>query len=219
MEKEIEIPIKRKIQTTLKGFVDKILVCDKNVIIIDYKTSNSQTINKDYFEFGIDIQLPIYLYLLKQFDSNLEVTGLYLQHILNLDMKYEPNKEAISEKKKKLKLDGITFNNEQAISLFDDTYEKSEVIQSMKVTKSYGGIKNTNRILDVSARDEIQEMIEGLIVNCIDKVVEAKFDIKPIDIDYGKVNGCKFCEYRDICYRRLSDFNKVIANKGDEENE
>ncbi|MCX4365192.1 MAG: PD-(D/E)XK nuclease family protein [Bacilli bacterium] len=219
MEKEIEIPIKRKIQTTIKGFVDKILVCDKNVIIIDYKTSNSQTINKDYFEFGIDIQLPIYLYLLKQLDSNLEVTGLYLQHILNLDMKYEPNKDAISEKKKKLKLDGITFNDEQTISLFDDTYEKSEVIQSMKVTKSYGGIKNTNRILDVSARDEIQEIIEGLILNCIDKVVEAEFDIRPIDIDYGQVNGCKFCEYRDICYRRVSDFNKVITSKGDEENE
>lgn len=219
MEKEIEIPIKRKIQTAIKGFVDKILVHDKNVIIIDYKTSNSQTINKDYFEFGIDIQLPIYLYLLKQLDNNIEVAGLYLQHILNLDMKYEPNKDAISEKKKKLKLDGITFNDENAISLFDDTYEASEVIQSLKVTKSIGGIKNTNRILDVSKRDEIQDMIEGLILNCIDKVVEAKFDIRPIDINYGKVNGCQFCEYRDICFRRANDFNKVVISKGDDDNE
>lgn len=218
MEKEIEIPIKRKIQTTIKGFVDKILVHDKSVIIIDYKTSNSQTINKDYFEFGIDIQLPIYLYLLKQLDNNIEVAGLYLQHILNLDMKYEPNKEAIREKKKKLKLDGITFNDESAIAIFDDTYEASEVIQSMKVTKSIGGIKNTNRILDVSKRDEIQDMIEGLILNCIDKVVEAKFDIRPIDINYGNVVGCKFCEYRDICFRRANDFNKVVT-KGDDDNE
>lgn len=219
MEKEIEIPIKRKIQTTIKGFVDKILVNDKRVVIIDYKTSNSQTINKDYFEFGIDIQLPIYLYLLKQLDNNIEVAGLYLQHILNLDMKYEPNKDALEEKKKKLKLDGITFNDESVISLFDDTYEASEVIQSMKVTKSYGGIKNTNRILDVSNRDEIYDMMEGLILNCIDKVVEAKFDIKPIDINYGTVNGCKFCEYRDICYRRPKDINKVIISKGDDNNE
>ena len=219
LEKEIEIPVKRKIQTTIKGFVDKILVHDNKVIIIDYKTSNSQSINKDYFEFGIDIQLPIYLYLLKYLDNNIEVAGLYLQHILNLDMKYEPNKDAIIEKKKKLKLDGITFNDERTIAIFDDSYEASEVIQSMKVTKSIGGIKNTSRILDVGKRDEIEEMIEGLILNCIDKVVEAKFDIKPIDIDYGRVNGCQFCEYRDICFRKASDFKMVTTSKGDDDNE
>ncbi|MDE6292527.1 MAG: hypothetical protein K2L98_02470, partial [Bacilli bacterium] len=159
------------------------------------------------------------LYLLKQLDNNIEVAGLYLQHILNLDMQYEPNKDAVSEKKKKLKLDGITFNDEKTIALFDDTYEASEVIQSMKVTKAVGGIKNSSRILDVSKRDEIEKMIEGLILNCIDKVVEAKFDIKPIDIDSGKVSGCKFCEYRDICYRRPNDINKVITSKGDDDDE
>lgn len=218
-EKEIEIPLERKIRTTIKGFVDKVLVHDNKVIVIDYKTSNNQTINKDYFEFGIDIQLPIYLYLLKQLNNNIEVAGLYLQHILNLDMKYEPDKDAIREKKKKLKLDGITFNDEATIALFDDTYENSEVIQSMKVTKSYGGIKNSSRILDKSKRDSIEEMIEGLILNCIDKVVEGNFAIMPIDINYGTVNGCEFCEYLDICYRKPTDFKKVIVSKGDDDNE
>lgn len=218
-EKEIEIPIIRKIRTTIKGFVDKVLVNDNKVLIIDYKTSNTQKINKDFFEFGIDIQLPIYLYLLKQLDNNIEVAGFYLQHILNLDMKYDPDRDAIEEKKKKLKLDGITFNNEGVISIFDDSYENSEVIQSLKVTKSYGGIKNSNRILDIKERDNIELLVENLIINCIDKVVEGDFKIQPIDINYGKQTGCQFCDYRDICYRKQTNFKRVVVDAGGDDNE
>lgn len=218
-EKRIEYDVERKIKATIKGFVDNILVLNNNALVIDYKTNNT-TVDKDLFAFGISIQLPIYLYLLKQLDSNIEVAGLYLQHILNLDMKYDPKKDVIEEKKKKLKLDGITFDDIDKIKIFDDTYEKSEVIQSLKIDKKLNAFKLSKRVLSCSDKDSLYELMENLIMTCIDNVSDAKFAIHPLKI-MKKADGCEYCRYKDICYRKPKDFNnqELKSTEGDDDNE
>lgn len=98
-EKRIEVDVERKIKTKIKGFVDKILVMNNNLLVIDYKTNNKE-VDRDLFEFGIGIQLPIYLYLLKCLDSNYQVAGMYLQHILDLNQDYDIKKDYLVEKRK-----------------------------------------------------------------------------------------------------------------------
>ena len=109
-EKNIEIEVKRNIKTKLKGFVDKILYYNNSAIIIDYKTGN-ESIDEDLFKYGLKIQLPIYLYLLKLYDENIEIVGLYIQRLMDLNIPYDSSKDYISEKRKRLKLNGITFND------------------------------------------------------------------------------------------------------------
>lgn len=216
-EKKIELDVERKIKTKIKGFVDKVLVLNNYVLIIDYKTNNT-SVDKDLFEFGIKVQLPMYLYLLKELDSNIEVAGMYLQHVLNLDMKYDKNKDVIEEKKKNLKLDGITFKNIDLISKFDDSYESSKVIQSLRIDSKLNDFKLNKRVLSMEDRDELTNLMEKLIYNCIDSVVDGKFDINPIKINSKYVDGCKYCLYKDICFRKPKDFNyqEVVVTGGND---
>lgn len=216
-EHEIVVDIKRKINTKIKGFVDKILVLNNSMLVVDYKTTNAQAIDSDVFEFGLSIQLPIYLYLLKCLDNNTEVAGIYIQHILDLDNVYSPTKDPILEKKNNLKLEGITFDSIDLISKFDDTYEKSNIIRSLFVKD--GEIKKTKNILSLEERDALCELMEELIMNCIDDVSDAKFDIKPIKID-KHADGCQYCDFKDVCFRKFKDFNKqAIQKKGSDDGE
>ena len=69
-EKRLEIPLRE--HATLKGFIDKILFKtfhDKiYYAVFDYKTG-SATLNLDYLEDGLYLQLPLYIYLINK--SNL----------------------------------------------------------------------------------------------------------------------------------------------------
>lgn len=218
LEHEIVIDVERKIKTKIKGFVDKILMLENSALIVDYKTTNNQAIDTNLFEFGLSTQLPIYLYLLKAVNKDIEIAGIYIQHILALDEVYDPDKDLIEEKKKNLKLEGITFDNIDLISKFDDTYEKSQVIKSLSVTKN-GVLKKNKNILSIEKRDELVNIMENLIVSCIDNVCEGNFSISPIKIE-KIVDGCDFCEYKDICFRKFKDFNiQHIKSKEDEESE
>ncbi len=217
-EKEITLDIDRKIKTKIKGFVDKILVLDNAVLIIDYKTTNSQTINNKLFEFGLSTQLPIYLYLLNALDNKTEVAGIYVQHILDLDEKYEPNKDVLNERKKKLRLEGITFNDINLISKFDDTYEKSTIIKSLSLTKD-GEMKKNKGIMSLEERNNLIDLMENLIIKCIDNVSDGIFNVSPIKID-KIADGCEFCEYKDVCYRKFKDFNiQILSTKEGDDDE
>lgn len=204
-EKKLEIECNNKIKTKVKGFVDKLLVLNNSVIIIDYKTNNTM-INPDLFQFGLSFQLPIYLYLLKELDSNIEVAGMYMQHILNLKSEFDPSSDYLEEKKKQLKLSGITIKDIDLISNFDDTYEKSEVIYGVRVLKKTGDLQENKRVITKEQRDDLLELVKSIINITIDNVCDGNFDIKPIKI-YGQTDGCQYCEYKDVCYRKYKDFN------------
>lgn len=216
-EKKIEFEEKRKITYKIKGYVDKILYYEDAAFIIDYKT-NTKDVDKTLFEYGINIQLPMYLYLLKRIE-NIDVAGMYLQHILDLNSKFEPNKDVDQERKNKMKLSGYTLDDTNIIDKFDDSYDSSEVIKSLKMTKQ-GTWSAYSKIITNEERNLIYELIERLLYNAIDSVIDAKFDINPIIIE-KKCNGCDYCQYKDICfvkpkdYKIIKDYNKT----GDEDNE
>ncbi|MBO7677695.1 MAG: PD-(D/E)XK nuclease family protein, partial [Erysipelotrichaceae bacterium] len=51
---------------TFTGKIDKLIYDDKNMAIIDYKTGSSD-ISLDDIEYGLSMQLPIYVYLSKSY--------------------------------------------------------------------------------------------------------------------------------------------------------
>lgn len=215
-EKKIEIEERRKITYKLKGYVDKILYYNNNAFIIDYKTNNKDS-DKTLYEYGINIQLSMYLYLLKRID-NIDVAGMYLQHILNLDINYEPNKDMEDLKRNNLKLVGYTLDDTSVLTYFDDTYENSSVIRSLKAKKD-GTWYGYSKVIDNDERTEIYNLMERLIYNAIDNISDGKFDIHPIEIE-KKCDGCDFCQYKDICFIKPKDKNtiKITIDKGDDDN-
>lgn len=210
VEKRIEFDIDREIRFKIKGFVDKLLVFNNDVVIIDYKTNDTKMDPKK-FKFGSTIQLPIYLYLLKVVEPDKNICGLYLQHILSKSKEYDEKKNREEIIANNLKLSGLTLND--GIRNFDDTYEKSTIISGLK--DKNGELVGRN-VLSENEVTDLVLLMEKLLNDAMNKIISGDFKINPIMLD--NESGCTNCLYKDICYRRPADFNyQTTSKEGDED--
>ena len=213
-EKKVVINKDKNIKVSFMGVIDKILYKEEEdtiyLVVIDYKTGNT-SIKIDNINYGLDMQLPIYLYLSKNLNKdNTKVVGFYLQKLLrtNLDSK----KDYDTAREELLKLEGYSVSNESYLSMFDTTYEDSKMIKSLK--KGKNGFYSYSKVLSEEEMDEIVKKTEEKIDEVINNILEGDFTINPKIIDSDNVS-CKYCEYKDICYMREKD--KVYINTKEEE--
>ena len=205
-EKFVKIPIKDNINFV--GFIDKIIydVINDNTIasVIDYKTYVKKPSLK-YIDSGIGLQLPVYMYLAKNSYKNIRFVGFYLQNIIF------DNKEEI-EKEKSLKLIGYTNKEKEILKYFDSNYMESNVIDGIKINKD-GNFSSSSlkRMLNDEEINNIIEITEEKINEAIKNILDSKFDINP---KYDKENiGCEFCKYKDLCFMKEYDFEKIEVSE------
>ena len=197
------------------GKIDKVLYKEEDdityLVVIDYKTG-STNINLKNMEYGLGLQLPIYLYLSSKMElKNVKVVGFYLQKLFNTTL--DNSKDYDSARENNLRLEGYSIDEENILSKFDTTYNDSKLIKGMKTTSK--GFSSYSKVL---SEEEINDMLSNtdkLIDKAIDNILEADFEINPKVIN-GENVSCSFCEYRDICYLREKD--KVYINKDGEDN-
>ena len=199
-EERIEIDKSRSgMDVVFKGFVDKIMINDDNSVmsIIDYKTGNPK-LNLNNTIYGLDLQLPVYIYLAKRKFSNARVAGFYLQKILNSEIvkDFKHTYEALKEDK--LKLQGYSNSNIDVLEKFDSGYYESKVIKGMRTSSK--GI-SSKKILDDVKIDKLVSITEDKIDEAINNIIDAKFDINPKRIGMDNV-GCEFCSFKDICFMK-----------------
>ena len=218
-EKEIvkttdELGLNTNIKTIFKGIVDKCIFIGNDVIIIDYKTGTSAKLDREHFEYGVTIQLPIYLYLLKNLNKDYTVVGMYLQHILR-GLVYKYGKQDYDQIRfGNLKLDGLTIDDEEKISEFDSSYTSSKIITGLKKNSNDEWMYDS-RILYQEEQDKLYDMIKNLIEECINKTSDAEFDISPIKDK--TTDGCNYCSYRDICFRRNNDIHYLTKTNDEDD--
>ncbi len=208
-ERRIEIDKSHEISVLFKGFVDKIMYKEYDgntlVSIIDYKTGNASSDIHDII-YGLSLQLVIYLYLIdkgKLFDSYVPV-GFYLQKILSSEVNIEEGTTYVEQKYKNLKLNGYSTDNVLNLSRFDPTYEDSKYIMSMKTSSK--GFYPYSKVLSEEEMKNIIDLVDKKIDEVVLAVENASFDINPKALDTDKsVTGCKYCSYKDICYRKNED--------------
>lgn len=206
-ENKIYINKEGNIKLTFMGIIDKLLYKQENdktyLVIIDYKTGNPHT-NLNNTIYGIDMQLPVYLYLASNSSKikNAEVIGFYLQKILNKEIVKEKGKTYEKQKKDNLKLQGYSINDEYLLEKFDSTYKDSEVIKSMKISNN--GFYSYSKTISKEEISKLINLTEKNINKAFKDILDAKFDINPKRI--GKSNvGCEYCKYKDICYMKEED--------------
>lgn len=215
-EKDIEIP---KGNDKFIGIVDKILLNDnKNLgAIIDYKTGNP-SLDLNYLEYGLGLQLPIYLYLINKINPDIEVVGFYLQKILPSLITRNPLKDLSSQKRDLLKLQGFSLSEEEKLSQFDKTYIDSELIKSMKVGNN--GFYAYSKTLTKKNMENIVKIIDQKIDEALTNIHNNNFDINPKVINNKNI-GCEYCKFKDICYMtekdivRLKDIDNLDFLGGD----
>lgn len=214
-EKVISIEKSKEINVIFKGIVDKIMYKDFHgktlVSVIDYKTGFTDI---DIYNsvYGIGMQLIIYLYLISKSGlfSDYEFVGFYLQRILSGEVNIEKDKSYIDIKNNNLKLYGYSTTDTELLEKFDLTYENSEFIMSMKYGKN--GFYRYSKVLSKEEMDSLIDLVDRKIDYARDTIIEADFAINPKKLsDDKEVTGCKYCHYRDICFRKNEDI--VILNR------
>ena len=178
------------------GIIDKILYkedYDKTyVTLVDYKTGNDD-ISLKYLDYGINIQLPIYLYLSDYLNlRNILYSGFYLQKFNITDGDY--------------RLLGYSNSNRDILSILDDNYDNSKIIKGMKTLKD-GSFSRYTKVLSNDEIDKIKNITKNKIDEVINNIKENKFDINP-KVDGDKNIGCDYCKFRDICFVKKK--NKVL---------
>ena len=214
-EEKIYTNVEGNINITFMGIVDKIMYKeypDKTVVaIIDYKTGNPNT-NLNNVVYGLDMQLPIYLYLAKNTNKlkNVEIAGFYLQKILNNEIVKDYKNSYNKLKEDNLKLVGYSNSNEGILSKFDTTYEDSRVVKSLKTSSK--GFYAYSKVIDNDNIDKIVNIIENKIKENAKDIEDANFDINPKK-QKDDLIGCKFCKFNDICFRKEEDIVRIKEYK------
>lgn len=203
-EKEIIININERLGIRFKGIIDKVLYEEFDgytiACIIDYKTGNPN-LNIKNVQYGLDMQLPVYIYLLKNLNElkNVKVGGFYLQKVLHSETDE-------NEKIKAMRLQGYTNSDLDIIEKVDSSYNDSKMIKSMKTTSN--GFSHYAKLITDEEIDELSQKVEEKVKEASDKVINAFFDINPKELN-GKNIGCTYCKYKDICYMTHKDIQKL----------
>ena len=193
-EKKIQVDFGEKI--VFKGIIDKILYYENNgqtyYALIDYKTGQDQ-IDLKYLEYGLNMQLPIYLYLSKRLEFiNSVCVGFYLQRI--------------NVKERDYRLIGYSNSDRDVLSIIDNNYDNSKIIKGMK-TLNDGSFSKYSKVLSNEEIDDIVKKTEEEIVKVIKMINNNEFSINPKVIDNIEV-GCEYCKFKDIC--NMTNKDKVI---------
>lgn len=196
------------IKVTFKGLIDKVMyqeVDDKEVLaVVDYKTGNT-FITVDNIKYGLNMQLPIYLYLLKKSDRFKEaiIAGFYIQKVIDsVPLKLE-NKSILDIRRENLKLNGYTNKDSNIIELIDCNYLDSEIIKGLSY-KVNGELKATAKVLSNKEMESLVDIVDEKIEECITNILEANFKINPKVIK-GKNIACTYCKFKDICFFTKKD--------------
>lgn len=219
-EQKVSINYSSPIPITFKGFIDKIIYTTKDdktyVAIIDYKTGNPE-IDVSKVKYGLSMQLPIYLYLLKHANElkNVVVCGFYLQKLI--PKQASVGADYIDTLKDGIMLQGYSNSDKNVLSMLDPHYESSSMIKSMRVKKD-GGFYPYTKVLSSEDMNEIASMVEEKVIDALNQICECNFKINPKVIE-GKNIGCAFCEFADCCFYNHNDLCYLDSKTIDEEGE
>ena len=190
-EKKIDIDFGNNV--SFVGIIDKVLYYVDNdityVSLIDYKTGNDP-ISLKYLQYGLNIQLPIYLYLSTKMDfKKVFYTGFYLQKFNITDKDY--------------RLVGYSNSDKSILAYGDKGYDNSKIIKGMKTLKD-GTFSRYTKVLSNDDINKIIEITERKILEVIDNIKKNQFSINP-KVSEGKNIGCEFCKFKDICFVTSQD--------------
>lgn len=219
-EKEFIVNIDES--TKLQGKVDKIMFDEegKNLIIIDYKTYDfNYDMRKN--KYGLDLQLPLYAYLLDKFYPNYTNLGMYIQNVC-IDNAENENLDSLYV------LNGITLNDEEKVYRLDpllgtddnngDTIAKSLFV-NIGINKN-NQLKSKN-LLDENEFKSLKEEAEQQIIKTIYGIRNGDFNISPVRFKQEKSLGaksCLYCGFKSICFMKSSDYRDIDLDE-EENNE
>lgn len=199
--------------TVVVGLIDKILKYQEYYLVIDYKT-NPVHPNWYALDVGLDLQLPLYLYLIKANDPNAKIAGSYLQSVFRTSLlKYE-DKPLSKVMLEQLKYVGYTLQDRDVILAIDTNALNGSGSLPKQIVSNKGFYKNfLKKSFTQTQFDAIILHVEKLIFEANKKIRKGLFPILPLT-DEKNESVCRYCRLKDLCYR--NETMKKVYKKHDD---
>lgn len=199
--------------TVVVGLIDKILKYQEYYLVIDYKT-NPVHPNWYALDVGLDLQLPLYLYLIKANDPNAKIAGSYLQSVFRTSLlKYE-DKPLSKVMLEQLKYVGYTLQDRDVILAIDTNSLNGSGSLPKQIVSNKGFYKNfLKKSFTQTQFDAIILYVEKLIFEANKKIRKGLFPILPLT-DEKNESVCRYCRLKDLCYR--NETMKKVYKKHDD---
>ncbi len=218
-EEGFEVRVSDNIKLT--GFIDKLIYSgpDNNFVsILDYK-SGSETFKEDDVEFGLSLQLPIYSYIFSKHPhfKDKELIAIFIEKILAEDA----NKFVSDDKYKAgLKIHGEYLKNKDALNSLDTSLDINQSSPYFKFLVNSDidkyPAKPAKHLHDQEFFDSLVDASEKFLLDVGYNVLANNFPINP-KIYKGNNISCKYCSYRDICFRNNKQFVVFSSDEEDED--
>lgn len=197
----------------IKGIIDKKMSFinnnEKYVALIDYKTG-STTIELAKLEYGLNMQIPYYFYLLN--DQKIKFIGGYLQKIIPSKIYLNDGDKTLEEQFfEEYQYLGYTTSNQKNLTIIDKEYQTKSIIRGLKATKNGIHASFFKKTFNDDEFEKIKKIVDEKILNAIQQIHDGKFMINPKIID--QETTCKNCPYISICFRKYADFIKIKLDK------
>ncbi len=206
------------VKVTFKGTIDKVMYStlhDKEVIaVVDYKTG-STIITLNDLAYGLHLQLPIYLYLLKKSErfSTSSIAGFYVQKVLFNKGNIEDAKTSMQVLASNMRLAGYTNSNEALMEMLDDNYQAGHIILNLKFKKD-GSLSANSKVLSDEEMEGIITQVDQVIDKAIASILAGDFSINPKVLNKKNI-ACTYCKFKDLCFKKKSD-EVVLGGKENE---
>ncbi len=209
-EKSYKVELEPNVKLT--GKIDKVLYDDegKNLMVVDYKTSALKYNDSDA-SHGIDMQLPLYGYLLKENVPEYRTVGLYIQNVL-----FDPLENVQNDKDSiPYILNGITLSDVDIAKRIDtkvgnekdeegNLINDSQFVRNISITSTGKLSTRGATVMDSGKLANRIDLTETLIKITLNEIKSGNFDIRPLS-DNDNDSPCSFCGCKDICFKKGQD--------------
>ncbi len=226
------------VKVSVKGYVDRVDIYkneNKSYIrIVDYKTGNKTFVLSDVL-FGLNLQMLIYLYAIKNDENN-----TYDNEVLPAGVLYMPSSsQAVNaevnqsiekinaEKEKTYKMNGLILNDLEVIKAMENDGKGVYIPVTFKEEKPKKTKKNdieaTEPVITIKdsgdytvtqdGMENIFKKIDELILSMAEDLTNGS--IKALPAKGNKYDACMWCEYKSVCgHNENMKYRKIVKVKG-----
>ena len=208
IKKEIDL-VKNIGIDKFEGKLDKLIINKDTFIIFDYKKKiSTASITIDKLNYGFNLQLPIYIYLVKSLYPNLDFGGVYLNYLILDNYKLTDKDKVIpnyiDKKNESLKFYGFTTSEIDRIEKVDNDYLSQKYLKNLSFTKTEE-ISQKSKILSDMDIKNIVESVDIIIKKVIEEIKNGKFDITNKKLNNQILDTQSNYLYKDISFATEED--------------
>ena len=208
IKKEIDL-VKNIGIDKFEGKLDKLIINKDTFIIFDYKKKiSTASITIDKLNYGFNLQLPIYIYLVKSLYPNLDFGGVYLNYLILDNYKLTDKDKVIpnyiDKKNESLKFYGFTTSEIDRIEKVDNDYLSQKYLKNLSFTKTEEISKKSKILSDIDIKN-IVESVDIIIKKVIEEIKNGKFDITNKKLNNQILDTQSNYLYKDISFATEED--------------